>query len=538
MLTSKADIKERLVEGCDTGYFDSVYAQMNYAFGEPWKGSWSGSLTSGMLPFYPSITCRSKEVGRSMRIMSAALIDMARVMFTTPEPYFPDVQPAISEVRKQFWLSRYLGTGDSLHPEWSSEFERAYMDTMQLGAGYVQHGVRTNPSTSLQYSSCRYSPLIQTLTDRQEVNPSMFRWIAFVRYYAPDVAKALYPKLDVAKYTNDVTADSILNSYKVVRVIEYYDLGMGSGQPTRAIIPDDVTNEPIEVTENPFGCLPFSYGTNVVLPGMDRPIGRIVMQVAAQEARNELERKLRRISCKTGAILIQSDKADEKDVRNYMKGISDIIRTQPPGPDGRPVVDKLPDPEVSQTTLQFIGLLDRELNADSGTTDFDRGTNPTQGRTLGENQLVDARSASPKAWARLQAQRLFTRAIDKTFTIARQYDTDPVTIDVYGDNINLNDPSIPASSISGFLEEPSKIVLDAAAFEIGDADTKMLRKLQLLDQFGPLIGTVIDPVKVAEEKLKAMNKDPKDGWLLGQQVVEGAMQGTAPNPNIASTENA
>jgi len=533
MLTTKKQIGQRLMEACDVSYFDSLHAQMEYAFGKPWAIRKSSSDSA--LPWYPSISMNDRKIGQSKRIASAALLDMARVMFNAPEPVCPDVEPLIAEVRKQYWLSRYMG--DVYHPKLYPEYELSYLEGIQLGIGFVEHGVRTNLKTGLQYCSAQHSPAIYTLTDRHNTNPSAFTHIAFVKHYAPEVAKALYKNLDVEKYTRDMSEDYD-HSYKVVRIIEYYDLGFGEkGEATRAVIPGDITDEPLEVTPNPFGCLPFSYCVYHHIPGMDRPIGRILLQMATQEARNELEDRMRKTALEgAGKDLVNLGMLDDDSRKAYQRNPSGTNTLYFSGgdPGGRPPFERIQDREVSATLMNYIQLLDRELNADSGSTDFDRGSNPSANRTLGENQLVDARSAVPKAWSRLAAQRMMISAIEKTFEIAKIFDTDKMLLDVYGDNIAINDPTQPASAIAGFLEEPSRIMLDTAAFEIGDSDQKMLRELQLIDQLGPLIGPVVDPYKVAEEKLLAMNKNPRDGWISVQ--TQGPVQGTAPNPNIGQME--
>ncbi|MEA2553603.1 MAG: hypothetical protein QOJ65_1779, partial [Fimbriimonadaceae bacterium] len=91
-LTTAENIRTRLEQGFDPAYHDRIYNQIRYAFGEPWGTRASGvSSIDGDFPYYPDVTPKKLEVGRSRRILASQFINLARTMYAQPEPEFPQV---------------------------------------------------------------------------------------------------------------------------------------------------------------------------------------------------------------------------------------------------------------------------------------------------------------------------------------------------------------------------------------------------------------------------------------------------------------
>lgn len=525
-LTSSKDIQIRLADWNDTVYTDSLHAQMCYAFGERWNYRQNAS-GGGTLPWYESIVVRKRQIGATMRILNSAMITLGKVMYGEPEPEFPQVHPVIGEARKQVWLSRFRGEGYPDAPEWGQEFDDCFLEGDGLGVSYLEHGFVTNPRTGRQRSTIRHSPTIFTLTDRHQSNPSKYTGVAFVKHIDPEDAARLYGRERADKARHRIGEDC---AYDVVRVIEYYDTGYGKSDPTYAVFLDDIDTEPVVRRENWAGCLPFSYYIHALLPGMSRPVGRIVMQMATQEARNQLEARMRKTVFRAGMDLFNMQTLNKEDVNRYLSGKNErgVLRFEGSDPGGMAPVTRIAEAEIGVTQMQLLKMYDAELAADSGVTSFDRGSAAVGDRTATEVQAIDARSQVQGAWSRKQAVKMFQRSVAKWLHLAGMYDTDPVDVDVFGTNLRINDPSVPASSFAEYAKEPSKVVINSTDLESQDQERKRSLRIQRLASLFPLVQAgLINPVKFAEEAVRAIGEQEARDWLsvMPPMAAQGGQSG-------------
>jgi len=525
-LTSGELINERLVQSFDPIYRNSLYQQMRYAFGENWRkdqAAASATLDGHTFPDYPDILVRYQEIGRSRRILNSQFIGLSRVMYSDPEPEFPQVDKYTAEVRKQFFLSRYRGDGMQ-DGEWAEDMAAAYMDGDGLGVGFVQVCLRTNPKTGEQQVSLRHSPAIFTLWDRYERSPGRARWICFVRYLPIDDAALIFGEETALANVRTVYDGHTTYGVKVVRYFEYYDMGSGNARPTRAIILNELSNPPWSIEENVFECLPFAYYTHLYVPMMRRPVGRIAMQMNTQEAINEIERALRKALRSPQFSIADVSQLDEEDLKAVNAGDSArIVRWKAkPGHTQDPFV-RVPGSDVSPSVLKLLEVMDQQFTADSGVTDFDRGVQPGASRTLGEDMLVDQRGQTQSSWSELQAMRFHVRCVKKVLAIAALFDRDPVTLDIFGRNYTVNRPDAPASTMNHWLGDPSEVIINTDSLRYQDVQQVRLQRLQQLLEVGPFVGRALSLPWYAEELAKALGEqDPK------QAVDPSALQGAAP----------
>lgn len=527
--TPAEDIRKRLLQGYDPNHYASLYRQMCYAFGDDWnKNRRSGiDSTGGSFPDWPEITVRYMEVGRSRRILNSQFIGLSRSMGNAPAPEFPQLSKQSAEVRKQFYLARYHG--NEREDSWADEHAAAYMDGDGLGAGFVHFGLKTNPKTGYQYVSAEHSPAVLTLYDRHERHPGRARWVCFVKYLAIDQASALFGEKVAKTYVRQLHDNFSTYPLDVVRVFDYYDMGWGpKGTPTRALIPGDFANEPLFVEENTFECLPFSHMTYLIAPGMRRPTGRIVMQMATQEGLNEIERHLRKALKSPTFNLMDVTQLNAKDLARLNAGDANVnVRIENPRPDAPPYI-RIPGAEVAQTILALRDMYERQFNADSGTTDFERGNMSMEKRTLGENELLDSRSQTQSSWSQMQAVKMHQRSVEVALKIAEKFDKDPVLLDIFGTNALFNEPSQPHSWMSEWLQEPSRVLIGDDQLRARDAKQDQMDRLQMLSTLAPEVQAgLLSAQKFAEEKLRALNEDPGD-WQPQM----------APSTEIGGSENA
>lgn len=538
MLTPPDKIKERLTQWLDTPYLDSLYRRIQYTLGRPWQqhaGITLGGQGAGRFPDYPDVVADFVDVGASRRILNTQFKAMAKTMYSDLSPEFPQVPKHIGEVRKQFWLARAGGDGYA-DGEWSDEFASAFMEGDGLGIGFLQVGLETNPETDYQRVTLRHSPTILTIYDRTQPKLSRAKGVCFVKYLAPDVAYGLYGKKNMEKYVKPLVDQMRSNPLRVVRVFDYYDIGYGVPgkpgycEPTHCVIPGDISNEPLYVEKNEFGCLPWAYYVHFYAPWMRHPIGRIELQVSTQEAINELERILREAAHKQlGVDLVDITQIHPDDIRRWRRGeVLTALRLKNAIKEGQqPPIVRIPPQQLGGDIIRLFELYERQYNDDANTTEYDRGNLSAAKRTATEAELLATRTQDSGNWGTLQAQKMYERTVNTVFKIAAKFDHDPLTIDLWGTNVKLNDPDTPASAIAGYLSEHSKVVINADDLSYQDTLHKRAQRMAELQSYVPLIQMgQMDPRVWAEEIVKNAGDDPAE--MLVQQGQGGGQQGPPP----------
>lgn len=542
-LTKEDDIRTRL-QSFDRAWYDQIYRQTCYAFGEPWT-KWRGAPNSGDgdLPVYPDIVVRQLGIGQSRRILNNSILTLSRVLSSEPMPEFPQVDRITSELRKGFFLRRWHGEGYGVDGHWAREVEGAFLDGDQLGTGVLQIGLRTNPKTGKQKVHLRHVPLTQTLWDRHERSIGRARWIAFVHYLAPEDAAAMYGD-EVLKFKQELYESSTSERFEFVRITEYFDIGWGNGEgkPTYAVFVGPWC-EPAKVRqENTFGCLPVAYYEYICAPGMRRPIGKVVLQMGTAEAINEVERHLRKaVRDGIGFDIVDAQQLDGNDLKRLERGDLNVkVKIINPSTTGAPPYTRVPNLEVGQSILALLNLYERQYNSDSATTELDRGSYAGPVRSATEAAALDSKSQQQSVLTRRATLFLYQRVVEKTLAVAAVGDRDEVVVDVDGFNVVVNSTSDPRMRIDRILEEPSMVLIDQQSVEQGDEDRERMRRFQELQMVAPLLQMgVIDPRWFAEQALKAIGeKDPTVAMVQPQQAAAMQMMQGQPAPSQNPTPDA
>jgi hypothetical protein len=531
-LAKNDDILRRLQESCDLDYYESVYRQCRYAFGEAWTTrSQMTVMDGGMFPHFPDVSVKQQAVGQSKRILTAAYIGMSKTAYSQPCPEFPQASFPYADVMQQYVLQR--GKDDRPGGEWGIEDAMVYMDGSGLGYGGAQVCLYDNPRTNLQYVGVKHVPTYHILRDWSVRNPARTPWICFCTVLSEDDAYALLGTRE--KVEQHVTS---LYDYKgfgirrAVRVFEYYDVGINGADPTRALIVGDITEKPFKREANPYGDdIPFAPYVHFVAPGMRYPIGRILLQMPVQEALNEVERYIREILRRPPVDIVDLEQIEDDSWKLYASG-NKSVPLKSRSKDGRvPPFLRIGGAESQQTLFMYKEMLEREATATSGTTDFDRGTLSGEDRTLGENQLVDARSQVQGSWDRLQMSQYQMRKIKKVLKYGKMYDLDPVHLPIDGDMILYNDPEDPNMRLSNWIREDTEIKISEDSLAWQDHQRERMAKSQELMALADLIGRGLDERRWTEERVKNAGYDPKDMLLdEAEMVPQGGMGGMPPNP--------
>lgn len=522
-LTPAAVITERLKQAWDPAWYDSIYNQQRYAFGESWDTRRDGPSDRADIPDWPDIMVRFREVGVSRRILNTAFISLSRNMHSPAQPESTQVDKITNEMRKQFWLARY--NADDGLGEWGHELENAYMDGDQFGVGFVQIGLKDNPHTGYTRVCLRHSPILHTLWDRHERNPGRAAYMAFLHYVPLSTARKMFGK-EAENFVRYLKDGYYTQTLEVVRFLEYYDIGYNGGTPTHCYILDGLTQKPRDIEENQFGVIPAAHIEHFLAPGMRRPIGRVAMQMATQEGINEIERHLRKVLRQSSFTIVDVTSMDRDDLNRVASGETNVPVKWTPGPGttSAPFV-RVPAAEVAQTLLHLKEMLERQFNADSGTNDFEQGNLSDQKRTLGENMLLDQRSEVQSSRMEKNTTEFIKRTVKKVFHVAKLGDRDPILLDVFGRNYLFNDPSTPQASAMMWFDEPSDVVIDSQQMKKQDVAMDQVKELERLKTLEPMVGTMFNPAWYAEQLLDAVGKKEDAKAALIQQTEAAAADG-------------
>lgn len=525
-LTSPDEIRERIETSYDPEYYGSIYSQINYAFGESFEKN-NRHAVAGEIPDWPNIQVRYQEIGRSRRILNAAYLSLAKNMYSSPVPLYQNLDIVTREVRQGFWQTRHrLG-------EWQEEMANAYLDFDQLGVGFCQVGYKRNPKTGMPMVSLRHSPLLHTFWDMNQRNPGNAEWVAFLHYTSKEKAVRMFGD-EAKQHTRMLKDTNTTRPMEVVRFFEYFDTGFDEGTPTRALILDSLGNE-VKPEVNQWGFLPMSYGLHFLAPGMRRPIGRIAMQMATQEALNEVERHMRKMLRRPGFDIADTALLDEQDLNRVASGdTSRPVKFTGGGTNkaGDSFI-RIHSAEMAQSILALRSALEAQYNADSGTTDFSRGAAPVGADTLGENMLIDQRSREQASQIERQTLAFAERTIRVVMDVAAMADRDPVSVPALGQVYTVNDPlSMETSSIAVWMAQEADMIVDPQSLRKQDTDRDMARELGRLEQLAPLVGVPggIDTMWFTKKKLEAIKETDFSAAMAGGQL---AATGGAAQNNLA-----
>lgn len=542
-LTSPEEIRDALLQAYDPARVEGLYRKAVYAFGGSRKNATVCGV--GRIVECPDIVVDYLEIGQSRRILNTALISLSGTMYAQPSPEFQGIDKHTAEIRRQFLLKRGDGDDDG-GSEWADEDEMAYLDGDGLGFGGVQICLKTNPATGLQRVSVEHVPAFHVIHDRHARGFGRSRLVAFVKYIAPYEFAKRFGEQKRAECETFLFDESLGSGFgealRVCRVVEYYDVGLGGTEPTRAILMNDLDGEILEHEANSFERLPFAHFSYWHPTGSRHPLGRIDSQMGTHEALNEVERTIRRQTKKQGVGLFDTDVIDADDLEAWNDGEADYVRFD--GTRGKTPYYPVQGQEVTNTTLQWQQSLERQFTTDSGQTDLDRGNQLDQTKTLGEAQLLVGRSQSQGSRSALQALRYHRRKYQAVLDIARKFDRDPLEIDFNGHGYTLNDPESPNASLDNWLREPARILISEDAMRFQDQLTQQAQKSQQLMALGDLVQAGVVPLPWwAEQRLEAMGYDPKEamGGTTAQSMMAGGMgdpnaQGMQPGANGAAAE--
>ncbi|MBS1721397.1 MAG: hypothetical protein JSS66_00150 [Armatimonadetes bacterium] len=540
MLSNGRDISLRLQQSFDPLYYQGLYEELCYAYGSE-LGS-DIQTVAGRVPIYPDIRAQWVESGSTRKILTTSYMAVSRYISSEPCPSdFEGLDPILTQVRQEFWRSRYRGDLDSTG-HWSREVADTWHEGDVLGVGCIRVGLTTDRRSGLQKVTVRHSPILQTLWDCHEKNPYRSKYVAFATLMSPEEASAIYGEQRVKPFIQTLGNYGTGTGYQVVRIWEYFDVGIGRCKPTKATFIGDISGDPIKVEPNPFGILPCSWYINFLPDHCKRPIGRIAMQRPSQDAINDVMHYLRKnFQSGQGIDIVDTNSLSEEGLEQWRSGDPDAIIETDKALDTPPIL-RVPGRAVPQGVLEYLAEVTKEFNSTSNFSELDRGALLNSKRTATEiATLQNALNLNTSLTTKNTLEYLET-LMRVVYEIAKQWDRAPVTVKIDGRSLKLNDPSEPISQLHKYLEQEARIVLSSDVVTAEDDRLKRMEAQQTLMQLLPLVGQSIDPEWFVRQLLEAAGVKDIDaaiqqtqqgqtvGQMPGQEQMQAPLPGSTTNP--------
>lgn len=511
MRTSIETVRSMLMQMRDPEYYSHLYGMQCYAVGGSYAAAKHSAMGGGDFPDYPPIQPEWYKVGQSRRLLNNQALMMMKVCYHDPEPDFPDIPEIHEEVRRSWvknkWKSHNYGDED-----WGYECIRAFLDGDGLGIGAVQIGVKDR-RTCLQFH-----PATNVLWDRHQYNPHRSRCAAIIHYLPVEDAVDQFGS-DVKAYQSAYLNDGSLNPLPCVKIIEYFDIGIGKSEPTHCFIAQGIQGPVLDHVSNDFGCIPISFYTHWHPYILKRPLGRIDLQLSSQEMRNSLERYIKGVLERgSGFDLLNTVGMNEQDLCDLLEGVLlPVIKYD--GDDSATMqgkVNRIPPQDIPSGVFNFLAMIDRDQNTESGNSDADRSNITSKSRTLGEINQAQAGADIQTAWSQRQFARFLQDVIGKTVKIGAKFETAPSVLDVHGVNYPVNVPTDPNSNLEFWLQEDSRVVVSEDNLLYKSNQQKRAEMLQAW--MGMISDPGSNPLEVRRKIYEAMGERNPDTFISPQLV--------------------
>lgn len=452
-LTQPETVERNLRQAYDDSYYQGIRRRVRFALGASLRspGPAMAVSLSGDVPDDVDMLPEQGEPGQSRRILTNSSLMAAKVTHVQPDPDFPDKQRWKEAVSKAFFRALWNGrphmgpTKFEEYGEWQPECQRAFMDFDALGTGFVQIGVRDG------WTCIQHHPLSRVIWDRHRIGISRARYITFVHLLSEEEAVAQFGSsiLKEAQFR-----DSGRHSLRTIKAIQYFDMGLGSRDPTEMWRLNTFNGKVLSVDPNEYECLPFAYGEFMHFWGMRRAMGRIDFQMADQELRNALERYQRLVLERgPGFDAVDTGKMDPDDQDAFESGelLAALRFDVPPMGKIGDYVQRFSPHNPPEGVFRLMEYLDRMDPGNSGISDGDRANITSSPRTLGEIENAQQGADTQKNWSQRQYARFLERLIYKANYISAKLHTAPTPVSVDGAPFLLNEPGVPQSNLEYWL---------------------------------------------------------------------------------------
>jgi len=520
---------KRVKTSIDPRYLSALYKMSQYAVTGLWQERLAYSDGGGEWPWMPDFDVEIVETGSLNKILVSNKVKKSRLLSGEIVPESEGVSRVMSNARKAWWKARANGSGQDTGP-WAPFFFSFFDDFDLLGWGAC--AIETVQSRDYDIKRRKWNetgvsvavrniPNSDVLYDPTVRDPRNSKWVAYRTFVPLYEAEKAFGKI-AAEGVHYFRKSTGSDSYPVVQVVDYYDVGLAGSEPSWTRWVGNIDNAPFKHQRNPYGAmLPVAFMVATPPPKCRYPVGAVLTLMRTQELLNQMQRKVINVA-KKGPLDVWDDRiTNSEDVANYVNGLNNgSVRIDHSA--GRDeianAVLRIPGAQLSNADMVAWEHAQRHFDESSGASQIDQGSQLDSQRTLGEIQQIQAASSSNRAYDDQCVKNGFIDVAEKVFKCAKMFDTSPVRVelelpDQSRRSVFINEGGLMASSL---FDEDVPVVLDTGSLTAQDSRIKRLEKLQDIEKnVLPLLQTgVIDPRMVAKQILSALGEENAEEWLM------------------------
>jgi hypothetical protein len=516
-------VVDKVKAAADPSWHNGVYNQTRFAFGFDWNSRIGKAMSKEDMPDFAPIDTNSVEVGAMRQVFVNQVVAVTTTLQDDPRPTFPQLDEFYDELRRQafmnWWTQKNMATVAA----------EGFVSGYGVGVGFTRFFF-TRTLDGHYEPDARNVPAYDVVWDPFEADPRRARWIGF--NYDVDVPDALEAWPDKHELLEKCKTKRVLSDGKEVdriRVFEYWEReyrGVFIGS-------DFSADNCLAWEQNPFRNKPrycaFASMVYLTVPGIQRPIGTVLMQMSNAAELKIINEHIRAIAMQRPLNFWDSDQVNmptgptAKTLTDFeLKGDSSDRNLRNP-------LIRIPAEEISQTLMAYMSKKQAELDSESYTTKDQRGVAPSSGVTAFAEQNYQASVAQLGSWRRKKLLEYLRDFVDVWTMCAEVGYTAPVMLDFQGRNIPFNVPNDPRSSLALICSEPSSVQIDPASIDASDEWRAMAMKLDKLDRIKDLaISGTVKQAAWVEEMLLTLGFNDLSKWIPSPEEMPATPGATAP----------
>jgi len=440
---------------------------------------------------------------------NAVMLITAKLRPGSIEPMYPDlVVKELGDARTSIFQKRCTGT--AMLPGFQEHINQAVFDGNLAGYGVVQHGTRTNPKTGRKYASVKRHRPLNVLFDPGAATIGESCRVCFVHVMDVSTAEKYTGISGLEAYSGNEGFSFTPGSRKTVQVFEYFSYEDGV-TPTRACIVGGMRSDAFKISDNTFDMVPFSAMEYVYVDGMEMPQGATYLTANLEAQKDAIRKRVQIVSELHSILAINPDGINPEDWQRIALAVQGkgamphLIRGR-----RKTTVDKAPNfehfagAELSSSLMPLLEFVSREFQAISGVGEPDRGAAIKGVDTLGEYEDIANRSGALTTYGGYKSAVFMQNMMAKFGQVAMTMDTDPVTVPVGGNIMELNNGD-DARSFETIFKDDSAILVSESELFGAQGDTKTRRRIEEIMAFSKQPGA--NPIECASEIARLMGLD-------------------------------
>lgn len=514
-------IRHRLLAAYDRERSLNRYADLNYLYGcrdgKAITKSGGALQGPGGILLFPSIRVEDEEKGTLKDSLFTGLQMYSRIMTVDPEPDFKGIPEHIAQIRKAFWRKRYGFNGPG--GNWHGQVAPGWLESLFNGVGAVRAVLENvdhygkpilgkykerEPEAQYQRVALKHAPMLRTVTSDLTNDPYQSPFVGWMDPYPLALAEMLFGE-GVRKYAEPWGRRYSRRAQhdtegKVVLITEYFDLGMNGEAPVHAMFYGKGADMNLcHLEDSPHGGnLPIRYRMVPGLGDLADPVGRLSLQRPSEELKQLLIDDLKRIAESGGAqrIFAHGMFTDDnlEDIRNPKSAVSNIVADKPLDGNQRMehMVALVPPIPTNPALEKLDAIMTREQTQASGLSETQRGYIPERKEHATTMALMAQAGLANSSSETFATIRFFHGMVDMVMGIARDYDTEPVRLNVFGEQVLFNDPQQPRSQVAEWFEEEAEVVINEQSLTGQDDVAAQSRRSMALDALAPYVDKGVD----------------------------------------------